>query len=230
MPNQAKGSSVSFPLPPVLLDIFNRLSVTFKRTIEAHTSQRRPSVKRLAPMSPPSGNSPGKSTDRSLSHRQQDHPPSQPSYLMYTPGKCLHCRKEHTPSQAHCGDCTGFTLPTRGYCKNGGGGFSIQWDIFELHPSSSDAAKATLMRSAMIAMQKNLNVAVFGYNFLDGSQTLQTVLLTYSPRREEEILRYSFRKTKSGEMRSEVRAHPRLWSRVCKEEWQQFVHIVGGGM
>jgi hypothetical protein len=101
------------------------------------------------------------------------------AHLTYTPEKCLHCGNDHTPSQGFCFDCGGYTLPTRTH-RTSGRSTAIQWEIFELRPSSSDAVKETLMRCATIAIEKNLYVAVFGYRLLDKEETTKTVVFIIS--------------------------------------------------
>jgi hypothetical protein len=81
------------------------------------------------------------------------------------------------------------------------------------------------MRSATIAIEKNLYVAVFGYRFLD-EETLKTVVFIHQPGGGKKL---SIRKTAYSSRCSAARASPREWGRMLENEWEQFVDIVGEG-
>lgn len=77
-----------------------------------------------------------------------------------------------------------------------------------------------------MAIEKNLYVAVFGYNFLDKEETLKTMVFVHRPGGEKKI---SICKTAYSYRCSTARASPRAWDEIREYEWEQFVDIVGEG-
>jgi hypothetical protein len=81
------------------------------------------------------------------------------------------------------------------------------------------------MRSAALAMEKDLYVAVFGYKFLE-DDILSTVVFTHQPGgEEEERIHLSMRKAEHSPIICKTKAKPRIWNQLRREDWEQFVDI-----
>ncbi|EPE32208.1 hypothetical protein GLAREA_07341 [Glarea lozoyensis ATCC 20868] len=77
-----------------------------------------------------------------------------------------------------------------------------------------------------MAIEKDLYVAVFGYKFLE-DDILNTVVFAHQPGgEEEERIHLSMRKAERSPTICQTKAKPRLWSRLRKEDWEQFIDIV----